>query len=237
MNNAILTSWIFVFHSTGDESERGTILTSDGQETLFLAKSLIMALVQRISDASITVANLEILRKNKDRFLKLLEADSSTHDSKTKETERSLDERIGEIQEFEDLRTKLLSFIHMCQLIQPGENKTKKKESNQTDLVTKRQNVKSYWCKCHNVQIAIDTQACQSNCVLWSWGKARLVYWYLMLVACCQSAVAYVFDIVFPMKKKCICNMYVTKHAVGNNTIRNFVIFSYSYRSLRESSR
>ncbi|XP_067057901.1 E3 ubiquitin-protein ligase rnf213-alpha-like isoform X3 [Acropora muricata] len=107
------------FRCFGDESERGTILTADGQETLFLAKSLLMALVQRISDASITVANLEILRKNKDRFLELLEADSSTHDSKTKETERSLNERIGEIQEFEDLRTKLLSFIHMCQLIQP----------------------------------------------------------------------------------------------------------------------
>ena len=127
------------------------MLTPDGQETLFLAKSLLMALVQRISDASITVANLEILRKNKDRFLELLEADSSTHDSKTKETERSLNERIGEIQEFEDLRAKLSSFIHMCQLIQPGENKTKKKESNQTDRVTKRQNVKSYSCKCHNV--------------------------------------------------------------------------------------
>ena len=151
MNNSILTSWIFVFHSTGDESERGTILTSEGQEALFRAKSLLMALVQRISDASITVANLEILRKNKDRFLELLEADSSTHDSKTKETERSLNERIGEIQEFEDLRAKLSSFIHMCQLIQPGENKTKKKESNQTDRVTKRQNVKSYSCKCHNV--------------------------------------------------------------------------------------
>ena len=134
LKNAIPTSGIFVFHSTGDESERGTILTTDGQETLFLAKSLLMALVQRISDASITVAILEILRKNKDRFLELLEADSSTHNSKTKETEKSLNERIEEIQEFQDLKTKLLSFIHMCELIQPGENETKKKKEKESNL-------------------------------------------------------------------------------------------------------
>ena len=112
------------FYSTGDESERGTILTPDGQETLFLAKSLLMALVQRISDASITVATLEILQKNKDRFLELLEADSSTHNMQTTETERRLNERIGEMREFQDLKMKLLSFIHMCELVQPGENKT-----------------------------------------------------------------------------------------------------------------
>ena len=113
-----------VFHFTGDKSERGTILSPDGQETLFMAKSLLTALVQRISDASITVAILEILKKYKDRFLELLEADSLTHNTKNKETERSLNERIGEIQEFQDLRTKLLSFIHMCELIRPGENRT-----------------------------------------------------------------------------------------------------------------
>ena len=119
---------MFVFHSTGDESERGSILTPDGQQTLLLAKSLLTALVKRISDASITVATLEILKRNKDRFLELLEADSSTHNTQTKETERSLSDRIGEIQEFQDLKTKLLSFIHMCELIQPGENRTKKKK-------------------------------------------------------------------------------------------------------------
>ena len=136
------------FYLAGDESERGTILTPDGQETLSLAKSLLTALVQRISDSSITVATLEILKKYKDRFLELLEADSSTHNKRAKEAERSLNDRIREIQEFQDLRKKLLSFIHMCELIQPGENKTekkkKKKESNQTDRLTKRQKVKSY---------------------------------------------------------------------------------------------
>ena len=130
MSSAIPTSRMFVFHSTGDESERGSILTPDGQETLFMAKSLLTALVQRISDASITVAILEILKRNKDRFLELLEADSSTHITQTKEAERSLNDRIGEIQEFQDLKTKLLSFIHMCELIPPGENKTKKRKEN-----------------------------------------------------------------------------------------------------------
>ena len=133
------------FYLTGDESERGTILTADGQETLSLAKSLLTALVQRISDSSITVATLEILKKYKDRFLELLEADSSIHNKRTKEAERSLNDRIREIQEFQDLRKKLLSFIHLCELIQPGENNTEKKEeSNQTDRLTKRQKVKSY---------------------------------------------------------------------------------------------
>ena len=119
--------------------------------------------MERISKASVTVATLEILKKYKDRFLELLEADSSTHNKQTKEAERSLNDRIREIQEFQDLRTKLLSFIHMCELIQPGENKTgkkKKEESNQTDPLTKRQKVKSHWCTCHIVKIAVDIQAC-----------------------------------------------------------------------------
>lgn len=85
--------------------------------------------MQRISDASITVAILDILKKNKDRFLELLEADSSTDNTQTKETEKSLNDRIGEIQEFQDLKARLLSFIHMCELIPPGELKTKNKQT------------------------------------------------------------------------------------------------------------
>ena len=84
--------------------------------------------MQRISDSSITVATLKILKKYKDRFLELLEADSSIHNKRTKEAERSLNDRIREIQEFQDLRKKLLSFIHLCELIQPGENNTEKKK-------------------------------------------------------------------------------------------------------------
>ena len=119
--------FVFCFHLTGDNSGRGSILTPDGQEALSLAKSLLTALVQRISDASITVAILDILKKNKDRFLELLETDSSTDNMQTKETERSLNYRIEEIQEFQDLKAKLLSFIHMCELIPPGELNTKNK--------------------------------------------------------------------------------------------------------------
>lgn len=131
---------VFFFHLTGDESERGTILTPDGQETLSLAYSLFTALVQRICDSSITVATLEILEKYKERFLELLDADSSTPNKQTEKTKKSLNDRIREIQEFQDLRKKLLSFIHMCELIQPGENKTEKKkeESDQTDRLTQR---------------------------------------------------------------------------------------------------
>lgn len=125
MNSAIPTSRMFVFHSTGDESERGSILTPDGLEKLFLAKSLLAALVQRVSDASITVSTLEILQKHKDRFLELLKADSSTHNMQSNDAERSLNDRIGEIQEFKVLKMKLSSFIHMCELIQPGKNTTK----------------------------------------------------------------------------------------------------------------
>ena len=116
----------FFFHLIGDNSGRGSILTPDGQESLSLAKSLLTALVQRISDASITVEILDILKKNKDRFLELLGANSSTDNMQTKETERSLNYRIEEIQEFQDLKAKLLSFIHMCELIPPGELNTKK---------------------------------------------------------------------------------------------------------------
>ena len=116
---------MFVFHSTGDESGRGSILTPDGLEKLLLAKSLLTALVQRVCDASITVSTLKILQKHKDRFLELVKADSSTHNMQTNDAERSLNDRIGEIQEFKVLKMELLSFIHMCELIQPGKNKTK----------------------------------------------------------------------------------------------------------------
>lgn len=108
----------------GDESGRGCILTRDGQATLFQAKSLLTALVKRISNASITVKILELLHNYKDRFLQLLEAGSSAHDMEaTRETERSLNERIREMQEFQELKTKVSYFIRMCEIISPGENK------------------------------------------------------------------------------------------------------------------
>ena len=96
---------------------------------LFMAKSLLAALVKRISDASITVAILELLRKYKDRFLKLLEADSSalnTHTEKDMilDAEGHLNDRIEEIQKFQTLKMKVLSFINMCDLIPPGKHAT-----------------------------------------------------------------------------------------------------------------
>ena len=115
------------YFNIGDESGRGRILTPDGEATLFRAKSLLAALVKSISDASITVVVLELLHKYKYRFLQLLEADSSTQNMQaTREIERNLNERIREIQEFQQLKTKVLCFICMCEIIPPGENKTYK---------------------------------------------------------------------------------------------------------------
>ena len=108
---------------TGDETERGNILTPEGQETLSMAKSLLSALVERISGASITVTTLKLLQQYKDRFSQLLHADVSNTEE-AEEIEKSLNNRIKELLEFQGLKEKLMSFVHMCDLISPGENKT-----------------------------------------------------------------------------------------------------------------
>ena len=107
----------------GDESGRGGILTDDGQATLFMAKSLLIALVERISNSSITVEILELLQKYKQRFLQLLEADSSAVNKEivVVESGKSLDERIEELQAFQGVKRKTVSFMDMCHLIAPGE--------------------------------------------------------------------------------------------------------------------
>lgn len=109
---------------TGDESGRGSILTDDGQATLFMAKSLLTALAEGISDSSVTVEILELLQKYKQRFLQLLEADSSAvnKESVVVESRKSLDQRIEEIQGFQAVKKKTVSFINMCDLIRPGED-------------------------------------------------------------------------------------------------------------------
>ena len=109
---------------TGDESGRGSILTDDGQATLFMAKSLLTALVERILDSSVTVEILELLQKYKKRFLQLLEADSSAVNKEIMvvESGKSLDQRIEEIHGFQAVKKKTLSFINMCDLITPGED-------------------------------------------------------------------------------------------------------------------
>ena len=101
-----------------------------------MAKSLLTALVERISDASITVAILQLLQKYKDRFLTLLEADSSIPNASTEtdmklKTKGHLNDRIEEFQKFQTLKMKVLSFIDMCDLIPPG--KHKKQTNNLTD--------------------------------------------------------------------------------------------------------
>ena len=112
---------------TGDESGRGSILTAEGQATLLMAKSVLTALVERILNASVTVKVLELLRKHKQRFLELLNADSTVTNESTEEyviveSEKSLNDRIEEIQEFQAVKQKIVCFINMCDLIKPGEN-------------------------------------------------------------------------------------------------------------------
>ena len=87
-----------------------------------MAKSLLTALVEMISEAAITVAILELLQKYKNRFLKPLEADFSIANASTKkdmklEAEENLNERIEEIQKFQSLKVEVLSFLNMCDLI------------------------------------------------------------------------------------------------------------------------
>ena len=109
---------------TGDESGRGSILTDDGQATLFMAKSLLTALVKIILDSSVTVEILELLQKYKQRFLQLLEADSSAVNKEimVQESGKSLEQRIEEIHGFKAVKKKTESFINMCDLIPPGED-------------------------------------------------------------------------------------------------------------------
>ena len=90
-----------------------------------MAKSVLTALVKKISDASITVEVLELLQKHKQRFLELLKANSTITDKGAEahtatEGEKCLVERIEEIKEFQTVKNKATSFIDMCDLIQPG---------------------------------------------------------------------------------------------------------------------
>ena len=105
------------FCLAGDESGRGGILSDDCKETLFLAKSLLEALVRVISDGSVTFQVLLLLQRHKETFLELLK----TSAVEIKDTEISLDHRLEEIQEFLEMKKNLGTFIGMCDVIQPGE--------------------------------------------------------------------------------------------------------------------
>ncbi|PFX17552.1 E3 ubiquitin-protein ligase RNF213, partial [Stylophora pistillata] len=111
------------FRFFGDESERRSILTEEGQETLVKATSVLYAIVESISKGTVTVEILLLLRKNKKKFLELLKATFITKGEATSESkqevERNVDERIEEIEEYQAVRGKVQSFIHMCDLIKP----------------------------------------------------------------------------------------------------------------------
>lgn len=118
-----------MFPNSGDESGRGEVLSLEGQETLSMAKSLLEALAKAILDASVTVEILLLLKKYQQRFLEILTTISLVADEggsikmPTKgETERSLTARIEELEKFEDVQEKVLTFTRMCDLIQPGES-------------------------------------------------------------------------------------------------------------------
>lgn len=100
----------------GDESGRGGILSDDAKKTLFLAKSLLDALVRVISDGSVTIQVLLLLQRHKETFLELLKTSSAEN----KDVEFSLAYRIEEIQEFFEMKEKVGIFIGMCDVIQPG---------------------------------------------------------------------------------------------------------------------
>lgn len=123
---SILRGYFFSL-KTGDESGRGSILTAEGQGTLSMAQSVLKALVESISNASVTVEILVLLQKYRNKFLDLL---SKTTFPSAKEGleantrqgyEKILDERISEIQEFRSVKEKVVSFVKMCDLIGPGE--------------------------------------------------------------------------------------------------------------------
>ena len=121
------TQRVLFSFKTGNKSERGSILTPEGEETLSMAQAVLRALVESISNASVTVEILVLLQKYRKKFLDLLSKTTFTSakdgiEANTRqEGEKILDERIGKIQEFRAVKEKVVSFVNMCDLIGPGE--------------------------------------------------------------------------------------------------------------------
>lgn len=89
-----------------------------------MAQSVLTVVVESLSNASVTVEILVLLKKYRDKFLELLKKNfaSSKEGTKAKEErENSLAERIEELDEFQVVKLKVVSFVSMCDLIQPGE--------------------------------------------------------------------------------------------------------------------
>ena len=92
-----------------------------------MAQSVLTAIVESLSNASVTVKILALLQKYKQKFLELLRATVSTARAKDgtkvnakEESEKILTERIEEIEQFQAIKSKVTSFVNMCDLIQPG---------------------------------------------------------------------------------------------------------------------
>ena len=92
-----------------------------------MAQAVLRALIESISNASVTVEILVLLQKYRKKFLDLLSkttfpsAKEGIKANTRQEGEKILDERIGEIREFRAVKEKVVSFVNMCDLIGPGE--------------------------------------------------------------------------------------------------------------------
>ncbi|PFX19442.1 E3 ubiquitin-protein ligase RNF213 [Stylophora pistillata] len=100
----------------GEESGRSHILLPEGQETLWLAKSLLDALVGDISDGSVTVEVLSLVQNHEKAFLDLLKTTSGVEKN---DAECSLAKRIEELEEFRAVMENVGTFIGMCEVISP----------------------------------------------------------------------------------------------------------------------
>lgn len=103
-------------------------MTVEGQATLSMAKSLLDALIEMISNAAVTVEILLLLQNFQQKFLELVKTtkpvvikEEGPKDATKEKIEQILNERIEEIKEFQVVRGRVLSFTSMCGLIEPGE--------------------------------------------------------------------------------------------------------------------
>ena len=103
-------------------------MTAEGQETLSRAKWLLEALMEVVLNGSVTIEVLLLLQQFKPKFLEIIPKSVSAVNEEenrkgfaNEEIERNLNKRIEEFQEFQAEKVKVISFIRMCDLIQPGE--------------------------------------------------------------------------------------------------------------------
>ena len=93
-----------------------------------MAKSLLEALIKRISNATVTFEILLLLQNFEQKFLELVKATKTVviemegrEDATKEKIEQILNERIEETKEFQVVRGRVLSFTSMCGWIKPGE--------------------------------------------------------------------------------------------------------------------